>query len=69
MMFLTLEDLEGMIDVVIFPDLYRRVRAVMSGGAPLLITGTVELDEARGEPLLRAERVAGLQDQSLGLTG
>ena len=28
MMFLTLEDLAGMLDVVLFPDVYRRAREV-----------------------------------------
>ena len=60
MMFMTLEDLSGMLDVVLFPDAYRRSsQAVHSSGA-LLVTGVVEVDEGRAEPLLRAERVARL---------
>ena len=57
MMFLTLEDLAGMLDVVLFPDVYRQVRGFVHSNDPLLITGMVELDETRGEPLLRAEKV------------
>jgi DNA polymerase III alpha subunit len=57
MMFLTLEDLSGMLDVVLFPDAYRRAKEVIHSSAPLLVTGVVEMDASLGEPLLRAERV------------
>ncbi|HPH97112.1 MAG TPA: DNA polymerase III subunit alpha [Anaerolineaceae bacterium] len=57
MLFLTLEDLAGMMDVVIFPDLYRQVRNLIHTSAPLLVSGRMEMDSARGEPYLRAERV------------
>ena len=57
MMFLTLEDLAGMLDVVVFPDAYRRSREAIHSSAPLLVTGVVEMDASRGEPLLRAEKV------------
>jgi len=57
MMFLSLEDLEGMLDVVIFPNVYRQARHVLSSGSPLLVTGTVEMDSQHSELFLRAERV------------
>jgi DNA polymerase-3 subunit alpha len=57
MMFLTLEDLAGMLDVVLFPDVYRQARAVIHSSEPLLVTGVMEMDAARSEPLLRAEKV------------
>jgi DNA polymerase-3 subunit alpha len=57
MMFLTLEDLEGVLDVIIFPDIYRRVQNALSSSRPLLVTGMVKMDEDRGEPLLKAEKV------------
>ena len=60
MMFLTLEDLAGMLDVVVFPAVYRQARGFIHTSAPLLITGTLEMDSARGEPLLRAEKVTRL---------
>ena len=59
-MFMTLEDLEGLLDVVFFPDVYRRISAVFSGNQPFLVTGVMEFDAERGEPLLRAERVERL---------
>jgi DNA polymerase-3 subunit alpha len=57
MMFLTLEDLVGMLDVVLFPDAYRQARGVIQSSGPILVTGVVETDANRGEPLLRAEKV------------
>jgi DNA polymerase III alpha subunit len=59
-MFLTLEDLAGTLDVVLFPDVYRRVRGFIHAAEPLLVTGVVELDPSRLEPLLRAEKVSRL---------
>ncbi len=56
-LFMTLEDLEGALDVIVFPDLYRRVRQFVFEPLPMVISGMVERDPERGEPLLRAERV------------
>ncbi len=61
MMFLSLEDLAGMLDVVLFPDVYRQARNIIHSPEPLLITGMIEMDAARGEPLLRAEKVSRLK--------
>lgn len=57
MMFMTLEDLEGLLDVAFFPDVYRRFANIITSGKPILVTGVVTVDAERGEPLLRAERV------------
>lgn len=56
MLFLTLEDLSGILDVIFFPDAYHRSRAVLGSSAPLLVSGQIEMDPARGEPYMRAER-------------
>jgi DNA polymerase III subunit alpha len=61
MMFLTLEDLSGMLDVVLFPDTYRKSKEAVHSSAPLLVTGMVETDASRGEPLLRAEKAVRLE--------
>jgi len=61
MMFMTLEDLEGVLDVVFFPDVYRRASYALSGGQPVLVSGTMEMDKERGDVLLRAERVDRLE--------
>jgi DNA polymerase-3 subunit alpha len=60
MMFLTLEDLVGTLDVILFPDVYRRVSSFIYTPAPLLLTGTIEMDQNRMEPFLRAEKVVKL---------
>jgi DNA polymerase III alpha subunit len=60
MAFLTLEDLEGMLDVVVFPDAYRRSRSALSGPGPYLVEGTMVTEPSRAEPLLHAERVERL---------
>ncbi|NTU75265.1 MAG: hypothetical protein HGA86_04010 [Anaerolineaceae bacterium] len=56
-MFLTLEDMEGQMDMILFPDVYRRAKAFIYDAAPMLVTGIVEIDTARGEPLMRVERI------------
>jgi DNA-directed DNA polymerase III PolC len=60
MMFLTLEDLTGMLDAVLFPDVYRQTRPFIHSTIPLLVSGVVEMDTVRGEPLLRVEKVERL---------
>ncbi|HPC05230.1 MAG TPA: DNA polymerase III subunit alpha [Anaerolineaceae bacterium] len=55
MLFLTLEDLEGSLDVMILPDLYRRIKNMVYDMAPFIVSGVLEYDEVRGEPLLRAD--------------
>jgi DNA polymerase-3 subunit alpha len=61
MMFLTLEDLSGMLDVVLFPDVYRQTNAFIHSAEPLLVTGIIEMDATRAEPLLKAERVVRVE--------
>lgn len=63
MAFITLEDLDGTLDVIVFPALYRRARSELGTSGPLLVEGVVEMDESRGEPLLRAEKVWRLRPE------
>lgn len=44
MMFLTPEDLTGMLDVVLFPDAYRQASCFIHSSEPLLVTGMMEMD-------------------------
>ncbi|MBI5349854.1 MAG: hypothetical protein HZB77_11160 [Chloroflexi bacterium] len=55
--FMSLEDLEGMLDVVIFGDVYRRFKSALTDSGPYIIEGMLEFDVTRGEPLLRAEKI------------
>jgi DNA-directed DNA polymerase III PolC len=57
MMFLTIEDLSGALDMVVFPDVYRRSRELLSSSSPVFVTGMMEMDASRGEPFLKAEMV------------
>jgi DNA polymerase-3 subunit alpha len=57
MLFLTLEDLHGTLDAILFPDVYRVARPLFDSTMPLLVTGVMEMDVERGEPFLRAEKV------------
>ena len=61
MMFLTLEDLDGMIDVVVWPETYRRSRQALATTAPILVSGNIVVDAKRGEPVLEAERIISIQ--------
>ena len=60
MLFLTLEDLQGTLDVILFPDVYRVAKSFLDSNPPMLITGVMEMDKERGEPYLRADRVIAL---------
>lgn len=58
MAFLTLEDFDGMLDVVIFPAVFRYTRKeVFAENRPLIVEGVMETDSEREDPFLRAERV------------
>jgi len=57
MLFLTLEDLHGTLDVILFPDVYRMVKSFIISNMPMLVTGVMEKDIGREEPFLRAESV------------
>jgi DNA-directed DNA polymerase III PolC len=60
MLFMTLEDLAGMLDVAVFPDVYRQVRGFIHSSDPILVTGVIKTDSERTEPLLVAEKVRRL---------
>lgn len=44
MAFLQLEDLYGSVEVVVFSDLYKKIRELIESDRPLLVTGKVERD-------------------------
>jgi DNA polymerase III subunit alpha len=58
--YMSFEDLEGTLNVVIHEEVYRKIRGGMKGVGPYMIEGVVELDLATGEPLIRAERIERL---------
>ncbi|HLA86378.1 MAG TPA: hypothetical protein VJL10_00005, partial [Anaerolineales bacterium] len=60
MLFLTVEDLHGTLDAILFPEVYRLAKSLFDSIKPLLITGVMEMDAERGQPFLRAERVVSV---------
>lgn len=61
MLFLTLEDLDGTLDVMLLPDVYHRVKSIIYDQSPFIVTGQLEMDQIRGEPLMRAESIQQLK--------
>ncbi len=58
MAFLTLEDFDGMLDVVLFPAVFRFTRKeIFTENRPILVEGVMETNLEREDPFLRAERV------------
>ncbi len=55
--FMALEDLEGVLDVVIMGEVYRRNRNELSGPGPYVIEGVLEMDSVNEEPTIRAEKI------------
>jgi len=61
MLFLTVEDLNGTLDAILFPQVYRAAKSIVDSNTPLLISGVMEMDTERGEPFLRAEKVIAIR--------
>jgi DNA-directed DNA polymerase III PolC len=61
--FMSLEDLEGTLQVVISAEVYRRCRSELRLPGPYVIEGTVEMDTRQIEPSLRAERIWAVNSQ------
>jgi DNA polymerase III subunit alpha len=55
--YMSLEDLEGMLDTIIYSDVYRRYRSQLSGHGPYIMEGWLERNNTTGEPTLRVDRV------------
>jgi DNA polymerase III alpha subunit len=56
--FMSFEDLEGMMDVIISSNVYRRSKEALTDSAgPFIIEGVVEFDSWKGEAFLRADRI------------
>lgn len=61
MMFLTLEDLSGTIDVVIWPDVLRKAGDLLANASvPILVEGLIQKDDDSAEPVVNATRVIPL---------
>jgi len=58
---LELEDLGGVLKVLLTPDQRRYFRGVLSGTRPLVVEGVMDLLHVSGEPVLRVEKCWGLR--------
>ena len=66
MAFVTLEDQEGSVEVVVFSDIYLKSSEILqTPGLPLLVRGNVSQEE-KG-PKIIAQEIRSLQEESLGI--
>ena len=61
MLFMTIEDLTGTLDVIAFPDVYRIAKDLLNSNSPMFLTGILDMDTSRGEPCLRIEKAARVE--------
>jgi DNA polymerase III alpha subunit len=61
MLFLSVEDLQGTLDAILFPEVYRQAKTAISSTKPFLLTGIMEMDTERGEPFLRVEKAVSMK--------
>ena len=66
MAFVTLEDLSGFAELVIFPEVYRASMDLIKGDDPLLVTGNVKIEEESAKIL--ASEVVPLAEASEKMT-
>jgi DNA polymerase-3 subunit alpha len=60
MAYFTLEDLNGTVEVIVFPDLYKTAAALITPDSTVQVTGT--LDRGEKATRIKATRLAGLAD-------
>ena len=60
MAYLTLEDLNGAVEVIVFPDLYKTASTLLTPGTAVQITGT--LDRGDKATKIKATKIMGLAD-------
>ena len=61
MAYLTLEDTKGIVEVIVFPDLFAKGSIMLKSGKPIMITGTLEKTE-EGNVKIKAKNIAFLED-------
>ncbi len=69
MAYLTLEDTKGIVEVIVFPDLFAKDFMIIKSAKPIVISGTLEKTED-GSPKIKAKAVSLLDSltQELGKT-
>ncbi len=66
MAFVTLEDLSGFVEMVVFPEVYQASVELLKSEAALLVTGTLDISEESCK--LMAQKIVALQDVNLEQT-
>jgi DNA polymerase-3 subunit alpha len=66
MAFVTLEDVQGQVDVIVFPEVYKEYSAALENDQPVLVRGTVSWDEDSAKII--ADRIVPLAEASNRLT-
>jgi DNA polymerase-3 subunit alpha len=61
MAYLTLEDTRGIVEAIVFPDLYSKNLFIIKGDKPLLISGSVEKSE-EGPAKIKVKNISLLED-------
>ncbi len=62
MAFITLEDMIGNMEVVVFPNVYAQYRDVITEGAKIFVSGNASVDASTGEAKLLADKIASFAD-------
>jgi DNA polymerase-3 subunit alpha len=66
MAFVTLEDVQGQVDVIVFPEVYKEYGAALEIDQPVLVRGVVDWDE--DSPKIIADRIVPLAEASSRLS-
>jgi len=67
MAYINVEDLQGTVEVIVFPELYKSAGAVLAGDSPLIITGNLDKTE-QGGVKMKATKISSLQEARERLT-
>ncbi|MCD6353696.1 MAG: DNA polymerase III subunit alpha [Proteobacteria bacterium] len=68
MAFVTLEDLKGSIELIVFSDLYKKVAVTLQNEQPVMLKGKVSVDERIQKAKIQAEQIVPLSEASKILT-
>ena len=60
--FVTLEDLKGSVEVIVFAELYKKVSPIIKSEQPILVKGKVTLDTTNSKTKVKAEDISLLAD-------
>jgi len=61
MAYLTMEDLYGSVDIIVFPNLYRESINILSQETPIIISGHIEKNDEKGLKII-AKKIISMED-------